>query len=130
MRKGMFSLSSKGDYGKADEYFEELKDVFEDMSYLEQYGQMGVDCLAAATPKDTGKTAESWDYEIVDSEDRKKVVWTNSNVNGDFNVAKELQYGHGTGSGGWVPGQDYINPAMEPVFDEIVDAVVEEVTSI
>ena len=89
---------------------------------------MGVSALSSATPIDTGKTAASWGYEIESDDDGTRIIWTNSNVNKNVNIAIILQYGHGTGTGGYVQGRDYINPAMQPVFDQIADAVWREVT--
>jgi hypothetical protein len=94
---------------------------------LEPYAQRGVDALRAATPVDSGYTANSWFYEIEKSSSGVTIWWKNSNVIGGFNVAIGLQYGHGTGTGGWVEGYDYINPALRPIFDEIAAAVWKEV---
>ena len=95
---------------------------------LRKYGQAGVEALAAATPKDTGETAASWSYEIVQTRNGYSIFWNNSNVNRGVNIALILQYGHGTGTGGYVRGIDYINPAIRPVFDEIANAAWKEVT--
>lgn len=94
---------------------------------LDRIGQMGVDALAAATPKETGLTSESWSYEIIRNGNQAKIIWYNMNVVAGTNVAAMLQYGHGTGTGGWVPGRDYINPAMSPVFADAITEVMEEV---
>lgn len=94
---------------------------------LPSYAQRGVDALRAATPRDSGMTADSWIYEIVQEGDKITIWWKNTNINGSFNVAIGLQYGHGTGDGGWVPGYDYINPALRPIFDEIANDVWKEV---
>jgi hypothetical protein len=96
---------------------------------LGQYGQMGVNALAAATPKDTGETASSWTYRITKSGSGVTIAWYNTNVNGNAVIALLLQYGHGTGTGGYVVGRDYINPATRPVFDQIAEAVWKKVTS-
>lgn len=96
---------------------------------LDQYGRMGVEALSAATPVDTGTTAESWGYEIHESKGRVEIVWTNSNINDGWAcVALLIQYGHGLPQGGYVEGIDYINPAMRPIFDKIADGVWKEVT--
>lgn len=87
----------------------------------------GVVALSRATPIDSGKTADSWSYEIKQSVTGLTVYWTNSNVVNGFNVAIGLQYGHGTGSGGYVRGLDYINPAIRPVFEKIADDIWTEV---
>ena len=90
---------------------------------------MGVSALESATPVDSGLTASSWDYEIHQSRNSAKIVWTNSNINQGVPIAIILQYGHGTRNGGYVQGRDYINPAIKPVFDRIAEGVWKEVTS-
>lgn len=94
---------------------------------LEQYGQMGVDALAAATPQKTGKTAASWGYEIEVGDRSTKLIWTNSNVQDGVSVALLIRYGHGTGTGGYVQGIDYIDPAMKPLFQGFADDIWKEV---
>ena len=94
---------------------------------LEHYGNLGVQALQTATPKDTGKTAESWSYEIVEENGRLAIYWKNNNRNDGVLVAILLQYGHGTGTGGWVEGLDYINPALHPVFENMAREVWREV---
>lgn len=84
--------------------------------------------MALATPRDSGKTAESWDYRINRDKDGVKITWTNSNVNKGVNIAIILQYGHGTRNGGYVQGRDYINPAIRPIFDQMAAEVWGEVT--
>lgn len=96
-------------------------------SGLQPYAQRGVDALRAATPKESGITSESWTYEIVQERGKTTIWWSNTNVIGGFNVAIGLQYGHGTGTGGWIQGYDFINPALRPIFDEIANAVWKEV---
>lgn len=91
--------------------------------------ERGVSALRSATPVDTRLAASSWDYEITGGKSKVTIAWTNTNVEGGFPVAIMLQYGHGTGTGGYVAGRDYINPAIRPVFDEIADAVWKVVTS-
>ena len=87
-----------------------------------------MEALARATPKDTGKTADSWDYEITEQKGRLKITWTNSNLNDGVSIAVLLQYGHATRNGGWVEGIDYINPAIRPIFDKIAKEAWKEVT--
>lgn len=96
---------------------------------LEKYGRRGVDLLKEATPKDTGKTSESWSYEIVEDDDKNyQIVWKNSNIVDDWaNVAILLQYGHATKNGGFVKGIDYINPAIAKVFNDMADEAWREV---
>lgn len=120
-------LVSKGDFSKTFSFLHKMED--EDyLKVLNELGQRGVDALAANTPKDSGVTASCWSYEIERTPGRTTITWTNSNLaNGWFPVAIELQYGHGTGTGGYVQGRDYINPAIQPVFDQIADAAWEAV---
>lgn len=100
-------------------------------SVLEKYARQGVQALSEATPIDTGKTAASWDYEIIQDGSAIRVIWKNYNVQGDnVNIALILQLGHGTGTGGYVRGIDYINPALKPIFEEMADAAWKEVTSL
>lgn len=120
-------FTHKGDLFRTEKFLQALKEK-NFLKHLEKYGQMGVDALAEATPVDTGLTAASWGYEIHASGDTVSIIWTNSNVNKNVNIAIILQYGHGTRNGGYVQGRDYINPAMQPVFDHIADAVWMEVT--
>lgn len=89
----------------------------------------GVNALAAATPRDSGLAAVSWDYEIRRTFNSISIVWTNSDVENGYPVAVMIQYGHGTGSGGYVQGIDYINPAIRPVFKDIAETVWKAVTS-
>lgn len=93
---------------------------------LERYGQRGVEALASATPVASGETAASWGYEIVQERNSFRIYWTNTHENKGVNIAVILQYGHGTGTGGYVQGRDYINPAIQPVFDELAQAAWEE----
>ena len=97
---------------------------------LNEYGKQGVELLRDATPVDTGKTATGWDYEIEVNSQGISLYWVNNNVNEGVPIAIILQYGHGTGTGGWVEGRDYINPAIQPIFDKIVDNAWKEVTSL
>lgn len=92
-------------------------------------GAAGVEALRAATPKRTGKTANSWRYEVDTSRSRTSVSWINDNVNNGENVALLIQYGHGTGTGGYVRGTDYINPAIQPIVENMANETWKEVTS-
>lgn len=96
---------------------------------MEKYGRMGVEALSAATPRRTGRTADSWGYEVHGDKDKIEIVWTNSNNNHGVYIAVLIQYGHGTRNGGYVQGIDYINPAMRPVFEEIAKSAWMEVMS-
>lgn len=125
----MISFRHKGDCSKVTRYFERLKEDAR-LGILDKYGREGVAALSSATPKDSGTTANSWGYEIEHSSGTAKIIFTNSNVNKGINIAVILQYGHGTGTGGWVQGRDYINPAIQPIFDKIADEAWKEVTRI
>ena len=96
---------------------------------LHKYGRRGVEALKNATPKDTGTTADSWYYEIEEENGASKIVWKNSNVSDGYLIALLLQYGHGTGTGGYVKGTDYINPAIKGIFEQMSDEAWREVTS-
>ena len=125
----MIVLSSKGDFSKATRYFERLKETAK-FGVLDKYGQEGVAALSSATPVETGLTASSWTYKIQLSESSASIEFHNSNINNGVPIAIILQYGHGTGTGGWVEGRDYINPAIRPVFDKIVEDLWKEVTNL
>ncbi|MCC8049705.1 MAG: HK97 gp10 family phage protein [Clostridiales bacterium] len=122
------SFETRGNFKHIEEFFQKMKD-HRLVKTLDKYGKAGVDALASATPVDTGLTASSWGYEIHDDGNTIGVYWTNSNVNNGVNIAVLLQYGHGTGTGGYVQGRDYINPAIQPVFDAMADDIWKEVTS-
>lgn len=123
----MFGITQEGDFSKSIDFLKKAKKTLSESS-LEKYGQMGVEALRNATPRDTGKTAESWYYEIKKTKGSLTITWLNRNINDGVPIAVILQYGHGTGTGGWVKGIDYINPALEPVFDKIVEDVWKEVS--
>lgn len=125
----MITFRQKGDFSKLTRYFERLKEVAK-LGILDKYGKAGVAALSAATPVDSGKTANSWYYEIQHSKGSAAISFYNSNVNKGFHVAIMLQYGHGTGTGGWVEGRDYINPSIQPVFDNLAEEAWKEVTSL
>lgn len=122
----MISISSGGSTKRTEDFLNKMArgDLY---SALQPYAQRGVEALRAATPRESGLTADSWYYEIVEEKGSTVIWWLNSHNIGGFNVAIGLQYGHGTGTGGWVEGYDYINPALRPIFDEIADAVWKEV---
>ena len=125
----MITFKHKGDFSKLTNFLERSKEIVH-LSDLDKYGRAGVSALASATPKDTGETANSWNYEIVHSKDSVKINFYNSNIQNGVPIAIILQYGHGTGTGGWVEGRDYINPAIQPIFDQIVNNAWREVTSL
>ena len=125
----MISFRQKGDFSKLTKYLEKVKEGF-DVGILDKYGQAGVRALASATPVDTGLTADSWYYKIEKSKGSVSIAFYNSNIQNGVPIAVILQYGHGTKNGGWVQGRDYINPAIRPIFDAIVEDAWKEVTKI
>lgn len=123
------TFKHRGDFKKTERFLNALKGK-RYLNALEQYGQMGVDALAANTPVRSGLTASSWTYEIERTDTHTRISWLNTNTVQNVNIAVILQYGHGTGTGGYVAGIDYINPAMKPIFDTISEGVWKEVTSL
>lgn len=124
---GGISLTSKGDFKKTEQFLKFATNASKNIK-LDKYGQKGVAALASATPVDTGLTANSWNYKVEKSGSTISLVFYNTNVVSGVPIAIILQYGHGTGTGGWVEGRDYINPAIRPIFDEMADAIWKEVT--
>lgn len=125
----MIGFRQKGDFSKTTSYLKRLRNA-NIIRILEKYGQEGVAALSSATPVDTGLTASSWYYKIETNNTSASLIFCNSNVNRGVNIAIILQYGHGTGTGGWVQGRDYINPAIQPLFDKIVEHAWGEVTKL
>lgn len=123
----MVTFRQKGDFSKATRFLERVKEAV-GMGLLDEYGRKGVAALSAATPVDSGQTAASWDYEIVNKKGSATISFTNSNIVKGCPIAIILQYGHGTRNGGWVEGRDYINPAIQPIFDELAEKAWKEVT--
>lgn len=124
----MIRLTSKGDWGKT---INRMKQMAHDdkTASLDRFGKAGVSALSRATPVDSGKTAQSWAYRIIKTKGRPGIEWYNTNTRDGQQIAILIQYGHGTGTGGYVRGRDYINPAMRPVFDQIVQQFWKEVSS-
>jgi len=122
----MIRVTSEGNFNKTRAFFNRIHSgaIF---SNLNRYGQMGIDVLAHATPVDTGLTAHSWGYRIKKDRHGPTIEWYNRNLANDTPVAILIQYGHGTGTGGYVAGRDYINPAIRPIFDQIADSLWKEV---
>lgn len=122
----MISTTSSGAYDKTLSFLNNMKTnrIF---SVLDKYGPVGVSALSSATPKETGETAHSWKYEIRHDGNVHILSWYNTHEESGVNIAIILQYGHGTGTGGYVRGIDYINPAMRPIFDKIVDDIWRQV---
>lgn len=125
----MISFRQKGDFRKATRYLERLKQAAK-LGVLDKYGREGVAALASATPIDTGETANSWYYTIENKKGSVSISFNNSNIQNGVSIALILQYGHGTGTGGWVQGRDYINPAIQPIFDRLADEAWREVTKL
>lgn len=123
----MFSVTTSGDFHNIERFLKKNEHIDID-HYLEKFGQAGVEALRKATPKDTGLTSESWYYTIEKDKNKTTITWCNSNTVDDwYNVAIGIQYGHGTASGVYVQGVDYINPAMRTIFDELAEQIWEEV---
>ena len=125
----MIKFRQKGDYSKFTRYLERIKEVVK-LGDLDKYGRAGVAALASATPVESGVTAASWRYEINHNQDSISISFYNDNINKGVPIAIILQYGHGTGTGGWVEGKDYINPAIQPIFDKITEDAWKEVTKL
>lgn len=125
----MITFRQKGDFSKTTKFLEKARKPI-NLSDLDKYGREGVAALASATPVDSGLTARSWYYEIVNQNGKTMITFLNSNVNQGVPIAVILQYGHGTRNGGWVQGRDYINPAIQPIFDKIVNNAWREVTKL
>lgn len=119
-------FKNSGDFAKTEKFLK--KSMGRDyMSVLHKYGQIGVSALASMTPVDTGETAASWDYEIIQNQDGFSLAFNNNHVEKGINIAVILQYGHATRGGGYVQGIDYINPALRPVFENLANAAWKEV---
>lgn len=123
----MIRFIQKGDFKKLNNFLERIKDIA-NKSQLDKYGMQGIEALSNATPKKTGKTSESWYYKINRKNNSLSISFYNSNINDGVPIAIILQYGHGTKNGGWVQGRDYINPAIQPIFDKIAEDAWKEVT--
>lgn len=124
----MFSFSTRGSTSRTESYLERMLHL-NVRSMLEAAGAAGVSALEAHTPEDSGLAANSWSYEIQQSADAVRLVWHNNDIESGYPVALMIQYGHGTGTGGYVPGKDYINPAIEPIFQKIAEDVRKAVSS-
>lgn len=125
----MISFQQKGNFSKLTRYLERAKETIR-LGVLDKYGRKGVAALASATPLDSGETSSSWYYEIVNKNGSATITFCNSNIQNGVPIAIILQYGHATRNGGWVEGRDYINPAIQPIFDEIVESAWKEVTKL
>ena len=125
----MISFRQMGDFSKLTRFLERAKEAVH-IGGLDKFGKEGVAALASATPVDSGKTANSWYYEIENRKNSITIAFYNSNIQNGVPIAVILQYGHGTRNGGWVQGRDYINPAIRPIFDKIANNAWKEVTKL
>lgn len=125
----MFTIKQKGTWKDSTEFLKRAQNL-KVRSILERYGSAGVSALAMATPKDSALTASSWDFKITTTARGYSIEWYNTNVNKGANIAILIQYGHGTGTGGYVPPTDYINPVMKPIFDKIAEDMWKEVSDL
>ena len=125
----MISFRQKGDFSKLTSYLERVKEIA-NRGILDKYGREGVAALSSATPVDSSLTANSWYYKIENKKGSATITFYNSNIQNGVLIAIILQYGHGTRNGGWVEGRDYINPAIQPIFDRIVNEAWREVTKL
>ena len=114
----MISFKESGDFKNLEKLLSFSKRANIE-AILNKYGQIGVEALSAATPSRSGKTASSWNYKVTRSKGKLQIDWYNTNTNKGENIAILIQYGHGTGTGGYVHGIDYVNPAMKPIFDQL-----------
>lgn len=124
---GPIKFTTKGDWGKTYSYLRRLESA-QAFSVLEKYAAKGVAALQAATPVESSETANSWTYDIVRKKGYYAIHWRNIHMEDGVSIAMILQYGHATGTGGYVQGRDYIMPAIQPIFDEMIDEIWREVT--
>jgi len=122
------TFSHSGSFNKTEAFLKSVSKL-DILGLMRSCGQEGVNALVSATPADSGLAGHSWGYEVSSSGGSYTIIWTNSDVENGFPVAIMLQYGYGTGTGGYVQGRDYINPAMKPIFDKIADKIWKAVTS-
>ena len=125
----MISFKQKGNFSKTEKYLKKAQKALKRGTF-DKYGKLGVQALSSATPVDTGLTAASWTYNVVVGSNGISIEFHNTNVNKHVNIAMILQYGHGTRNGGWVEGRDYINPAVQPIFEKLVQEVWQEVIAL
>lgn len=123
----MITFKEKGNFSKLNTYLEKIKESIK-IGNLDKYGRDGVAALSSATPKETGKTASSWYYEIKRENGSVSINFNNTNINKGVPIAIILQMGHATRNGGWVEGIDFINPALKPIFEQLANEAWEEVT--
>lgn len=124
----MIKIKHHGDFKKTTTLLGRIRNLHY-MSVLNKYGKLGVEALSAATPLDSGETADSWEYEVISTKDGYTLAFNNTHTNDGVNIALLIQYGHATRSGTFVEGRDFVNPAIKPIFDDIVEDVWKEVRS-
>ena len=123
----MIRFEQKGNFTKLDRYFKRLNDTFNNVDF-DEFGKRGVDALSSATPVSTGLASKSWYYTITKTKNSTTINFNNSDIENGVPIAIILQYGHATKNGGWVEGRDYINPSIQPIFDELAKNAWKEVT--
>lgn len=124
----MIKITHSGSFKNTENFLSRMRN-FNVVAILNKYGQKGVEALASATPVRSGETASAWGYEILGGNGSYQIIWTNSNINQGYPIALLIQYGHGTGTGGYVQGIDYINPAIRPIFEQLASEAWKEVTT-
>lgn len=129
MRYGIAKFSQSGNFKHTTKFFNEISGGKYINDKLDQYGKIGVEALKNNTPEDTGKTADSWSYKIINDEKGVGIEWHNDNISGSVPVVILIEYGHATRGGGFVKGRDFINPTMKPIFDELSNQIWKEVTN-
>lgn len=122
----MIEIKQSGSFKNTEAFLERAKNVVK-MGVLDKYGRKGVEALELATPKDTGLTSKSWEYKITNNKDYSTISFFNTNIQNGIPIAIILQHGHATRNGGYVQGRDYINPAIQPIFDKLAEEVWKEV---
>lgn len=120
-------FEQKGNFSKLDRYFKRIRNAVNNLD-LDEFGKRGVEALASATPVKTGLASKSWYYKVIKTKDSATITFNNSDIEGGVPIAIILQYGHATKNGGWVEGRDYINPSIQPIFDELAKNAWKEVT--
>lgn len=125
----MITISSKGNFNNTEKFFKKVA-TSNYISVFDKYGKEGVRLLSSATPVDTGKTSESWTYEVKKSKSGISIEWSNSNVVNGVQIAVIIQYGHGTQNGAYIQGQDYINPVIKPLFDILTNDIWKDVSKV
>lgn len=120
-------FEQKGNFSKLDRYFRRVRNFADNVDF-DEFGRQGVAALASATPVDTGLAAQSWYYKVIKTKDSTTITFNNSDIENGVPIAIILQYGHATKNGGWVEGRDYINPSIQPIFDELAKNAWKEVT--